>query len=240
MLDKNEKIRYHKHLQLPEIGLQGQLKLKKARVLVVGAGGLGAPVLQYLVAAGVGNITIVDDDTIELGNLQRQILYNTEDVGKAKTEKAQQKLLLQNPNCKISVLNTKINAQNAFEIIKNFQVVVDCTDNLEARYAINDASVKSYVPMVYASVYKFEGQVSVFNYRGGVSFRDLYPETTGKKVASPAQVGLMGVLPGIVGGFQANEVIKIISGIGVILSGKLFVINLLNMSSYSLRISASQ
>ncbi len=239
-MTNEEKIRYARHLILPEIGLDGQQKLKQAKVLVIGAGGLGCPVLQYLTAAGVGTLGIIDFDRVEESNLQRQILYSTEDVGKYKAEVAKEKLAKQNPTINlishISILNTK----NALEVISQYDIIVDGSDNFSTRYLVNDACVILNKPLVFGSVFKFEGQLSVFNYTGGPTYRCLYPEPPSEgEMANCAEMGVMGVLPGIIGTLQANEVIKIIVGIGDVLSGKLLTFDALSMNFNTFQITAN-
>ncbi|MBI4946559.1 MAG: molybdopterin-synthase adenylyltransferase MoeB [Bacteroidetes bacterium] len=227
MLSSEEQNRYSRHIIMPEIGIEGQEKLKQAKVLVVGAGGLGCPVLQYLTAAGVGTIGIVDDDVVDESNLQRQILFSSEDIGKSKVEVASKKLSLLNPHCQLPTANCRLSSANALEIIKDYDLIIDGSDNFPTRYLVNDACVMLNKPLVFGSIFKFEGQVSVFNYRNGPTYRCLFPEPP---VDSPncAEIGVLGVLPGIVGTLMTNEALKIILGIGSVLSGKLFVMDALN------------
>lgn len=228
-LTNNELKRYHRHLILPEIGEEGQIKLKKAKVLVVGAGGLGSPVLLYLTAAGVGTIGIVDFDVVDESNLQRQILYTTEDIGQTKTVKAKEKLSKLNPYTLFDEYATRLDRANAEKIIKEYDLVIDCPDNFATRYIVSDACEKFDKPHVFGSVSKFEGQVTVFNYNKGPTYRDLFPEPyTLEASAENSPVGIIGVLPGIIGCMQANEAIKIITGTGKVLNGKLLIIDLLN------------
>ncbi len=223
--------RYNRHIILPEIGLEGQEKLKQAKVLVIGAGGLGCPVLQYLVAAGVGDIGIVDDDKVDESNLQRQILYTTNDVGKPKAQVAVEKLSAQNPNCQFKSYLQRLNSGNALEIISDYDIVVDGSDNFPTRYLVNDACVMLNKPLVFGSVFKFEGQVAVFNYNGSATYRCLYPQPpSSDEVPNCSEIGVLGVLPGTVGLLQATEVIKIITGIGEVLSNKLLRFDALNMT----------
>ncbi len=217
--------RYNRHIILPEIGIDGQTKLSKAKVLVVGAGGLGSPVLTYLTASGIGNIGIVDDDVVSLSNLQRQILYKTNDINQIKADKAKERLLENNPDIKIDIYNTRINSENAIAIAKNYNIIVDCTDNYESRYIIDSASKELNIPMVYGSISKFSGQVSVFNYRGGKSYKDLFEEKPEIDENDASRLGVLGVLPGIIGAIQANEVIKIVLRISGVLSNRLFLLN---------------
>jgi molybdopterin/thiamine biosynthesis adenylyltransferase/rhodanese-related sulfurtransferase len=228
-----EQIRYQRHTSLTEIGTAGQLKFKQARVLVIGAGGLGCPVLQYLTAAGIGHIGIVDSDVVEESNLQRQILYATSDIGKSKAECSKQKLQEQNPFSHIESYPIRLDAGNAVALISDYDLVVDGSDNFQTRYLVNDACVIANKPFVFGSIYKFEGQVSVFNYQEGPTYRCLYPEPN--DLGSCAEVGVLGVLPGTIGCLMATEALKIISGAGHVLSGKLIVYDALkaNFSSFS-------
>lgn len=229
-LSQREIRRYNRQIMIPEIGLKGQEKLKKSRVLVVGAGGLGCPALLYLTAAGVGKIAIAEFDKVDETNLQRQVLYGTSDVGKLKSIIAKSQLEHLNSNGEFEIINLRIGASNIQSIISNFDVIVDATDNLETRYIINDSCVIHNKPMVHGSIYKFEGLISVFNYMGGPTYRCYNPAVIGGNFRNPApsEVGLLGVLPGITGTYMANEVIKIISGIGEVLSGKILLVNILN------------
>ena len=229
-LNTEEIKRYARHLILPEIGIEGQQKLKQAKVLVIGAGGLGCPVLQYLIAAGVGTIGIVDFDRVEESNLQRQILYSTGDIGKYKVEVAKEKLSKQNPFVKIITYCQLLTATNALEIISNYEIIVDGSDNFATRYLVNDACVILNKSLVFGSIFKFQGQLSVFNYKGGPTYRCLYPEPPADgEIPNCAEIGVMGVLPGIIGALQANEVIKIIVGVGEVLSGKLLTFDSLTV-----------
>jgi adenylyltransferase/sulfurtransferase len=223
---------------IPEIGTEGQEKLKNASVIVVGAGGLGCPVLQYLVAAGVGRVAIVDFDMVDEANLQRQILYGSDDLGKLKSIIAKNRLSQLNPMINIEIINLRLDSSNSLKILKDFDVAVDATDNLETRYVINDSCVILNKPMVHGAIYKFEGEFSVFNYLGGPTYRCYNPFTTNKEFKNPvpAEVGLMGVLPGITGTYMANEVIKIITGVGEVLSGKVLVLNILKNSFYPISV----
>lgn len=230
MTDK-ELTRYNRHIILPEIGIEGQEKLKQAKVLVIGAGGLGCPVLQYLVAAGVGHIGIVDNDKVDESNLQRQILYSTEDIGKYKAEVAKEKLLKQNPFVNLTSHTCFLTSKNAIEIINQYNIIVDGSDNFPTRYLVNDACVILNKPLVFGSIFKFEGQVSVFNYKGGPTYRCLYPAPpAANEVPNCSEIGVIGVLPGIIGTLQSNEVIKIITGIGEVLSGKLLTVDAPSMN----------
>lgn len=216
--------RYTRQMALPEIGEIGQQKLQNARVLVIGAGGLGCPVLQNLAAAGVGFIGIVDGDIVEETNLHRQLLYTLKDCGKSKAATAATAIKELNPDVEVRVFPEFFNTQNAFEIISNYQIIVDCTDTISVRYLINDVSLVKKVPVVYASIYKFEGQISVFNYKNGPSYRCLFPQKEGlNAVPNCVSSGVLGVLPNTLGALQATEVLKIILEIGSVLSGKLLL-----------------
>ncbi len=224
--------RYDRQIILDEIGLLGQQKLAASKVLVVGAGGLGCPVLQYLSAAGVGKIGIADADFVSVSNLHRQVLYTTADVGKPKVECAKKRLNELNPEVEILIFETFINPKNATEILKDFDVVVDGTDQIPARYVLNDACVLLGKPLVYGAIHKFEGQVSVFNFKGGPTYRDLFPTPPAAgSILSCAENGVLGVLPGMVGIAQATEVLKIVVGFGQVLSGKLWLFNAKTMES---------
>ena len=233
MLSPQEKARYSKQTILPEVGIEGQEQLCAAKVLMIGAGGLGCPVLQYLVAAGVGEIGIADGDTVDISNLQRQVLYTEPEIGQLKVSVAEKKLTALNPNVKIKTYPFFIDGTNALDLIRDYDIIVDGSDNFATRYLINDACVILNKPMVSGAIYKFEGQVSVFNYNNGPTYRCIFPEPPGAD-ESPncAEIGVIASLPGIIGTIQANEVIKIITGIGNVLSGKLLVINTLNMETH--------
>ncbi len=230
--DKRELERYSRHLVLPQFGLEGQQKLKNASVLVVGAGGLGCPVLQYLSAAGIGKLGIIDFDVVSESNLQRQILYGTDDIGKSKAMQAAAKLCQLNPYVEVEPLTININSSNALELLSDYDIVVDCTDNFQTRYLLNDACVLADKPLVYGSIFRFEGQVSVFNLNRGANYRDLYPiPPSAGSVPNCEEGGVLGVLPGIIGCMQANEVIKIITGIGSPLSEKLMLVDTLSLET---------
>lgn len=235
MLSKEELKRYNRHLILSEVGMEGQEKLKKARVLVIGAGGLGCPILQYLAAAGVCKLGLIDDDTIEESNLQRQVLYNYDDIGKSKAKIAAHKLSLLNPHIEIHGYEKRLTRDNVLEIFEDFDIIVDGTDNFPTRYLVNDACIMLDKVLVFGSIFKFEGQVTVFNYttddQRGPTLRCLFPEPpAAEDVPNCSQIGVLGVLPGFIGTLQANEVIKIILGLGDVLSGKMLISNLLNSS----------
>ena len=244
-LTNSEKIYYSRHLTLPEIGESGQQNLKKARVLVVGAGGLGVPVLQYLAAAGVGSIGIVDYDRVEIHNLHRQVLFGMADVGRLKAETAKEKLESQNPHIRILATTEKLTSANALEIFKDYDLIVDCTDNFPARYLINDACLIAGLPFIYGSIFKFEGQIALFNAGNqdgnrGPNYRDLYPNPPPPDlIPNCAETGVLGVLPGIIGSLQANEAIKFITGIGESLNGKLLLFDALSLKTQLISIPAS-
>ena len=229
MLTKEEHARYSRQTILPEFGPEGQLKLQAAKVLVVGAGGLGCPILQYLAAAGMGEIGIIDDDVVTLSNLHRQILYNEADLGKSKATVAKTKLEFLNPHVRLTAYNDRLTTQNASKIFQNYDLIIDGSDNFETRYLVNDTCVAINKPLVFGSIYKFEGQVSVFNYNAGPNYRDLYPTAPDPgETPNCSDIGVLGVLAGVVGLYMANEAIKISCGIGNILSGTLMTIDALN------------
>lgn len=234
MLNNQELKKYSRHLILAEVGLEGQLKLKNASVLVVGAGGLGCPVLLYLAAAGVGRIGIADYDTVSSSNLQRQVLYYEDDIGQSKAKTAAIKLQKINSQIQVDYHNELLSSVNALGLIINHDIVVDATDNFPVRYLLNDACVITGKPLVYGSIFKFEGQVSVFNLKVGsdeftANYRDLYPiPPDPSAIPDCSEGGVLGVLPGIIGSIQATEVIKIIVGIGTVLANKLLIYNALD------------
>ncbi len=239
---KAELNRYARHFVLPEFGMEGQEKLKKSSVLVVGAGGLGCPLLLYLSAAGVGRIGIVDDDVVDESNLQRQVLYTVADLGKSKAETAKEKLLALNPHIQIDVYKERFVPDNALDLVSKYDIVADGTDNFPTRYLVNDACVLSDKINVYASIFRFEGQISVFNYLNGdgtrgPNYRDVFPDPPPPElVPNCAEGGVLGVLPGIIGSIQANEVIKVLTGIGEPLSGRLFLFDTADFSTRTLKI----
>lgn len=236
-LNKEEYERYSRHIILPEVGLDGQKRLKSASVLCIGTGGLGSPLLLYLAAAGIGRIGIVDFDVVDSSNLQRQVIHGTSWVGKPKIESAQKRILEINPACQVDLYETRLSADNALDILKPYDVVVDGTDNFPTRYLTNDACVMLGKPNVYGSIFRFEGQATVFNYEDGPNYRDLYPEPPPPgMVPSCAEGGVLGVLPGIIGCIQATETIKIILGTGDTLSGRLLLYDALNMKFRELRL----
>ncbi|UXP31225.1 molybdopterin-synthase adenylyltransferase MoeB [Reichenbachiella agarivorans] len=239
---KAELERYSRHLIIPEFNIEGQRKLKEAKVLVIGSGGLGSPVLLYLAAAGVGHLGIVDFDVVDDSNLQRQVLFTVEDVGRPKAEVAKERLQKLNPYIEFTVHDTALTSENALDIIKDYDVIADGTDNFATRYLVNDACVILDKVNVYASIFRFEGQVSVFNYPDqdgvrGPHYRDLFPSPPPPgMVPSCSEGGVMGVLPGMIGTMQANEVIKVITGIGKPLSGRLFLFDTLAFETRTMKI----
>ncbi|MEO6355601.1 MAG: HesA/MoeB/ThiF family protein [Ferruginibacter sp.] len=236
--------RYQRQIILPELGEQGQQKLLQAKVLVIGAGGLGCPVLQYLAAAGVGTIGIVDDDVVALNNLHRQVLYSVADIGSSKAETAKGVLSGLNPDINIIAHNTRLTTENALGLMNAFDMIVDGTDNFATRYMINDACVLLDKPLVYGAISQFEGQVAVFNYSTKkndekINYRDIFPNPPKEgEVLNCAETGVLGVLPGIIGSFMANETIKMITGIGELLAGQLLIYNALNNQVYTMKLSA--
>jgi sulfur-carrier protein adenylyltransferase/sulfurtransferase len=238
---KAELERYSRHIIIPEFNIEGQKKLKNAKVLVIGTGGLGAPLLLYLTAAGVGTIGIVDMDVVDDSNLQRQVLFTVKDVGRPKVEVAAERLAQLNPFVKFVTYNIQFHSSNAFDILKDYDIVADGTDNFPTRYLVNDASVLLGKTNVYGSIFRFDGQATVFNYQyengeRGPNYRDLYPEPPPPGlVPSCAEGGVLGVLPGIVGSLQASEVIKVITGVGEPLVGRLFTFDALNFETRTLR-----
>lgn len=236
-LTKEEYERYSRHLILPEVGLEGQKRLKAASILCIGTGGLGAPLLLYLAAAGIGRIGIVDFDVVDSSNLQRQVIHGASWVGKPKIESAKSRILEINPNCQVDLYETRLSSENALEILEPYDIVVDGTDNFPTRYLVNDACVLLNKPNVYGSIYRFEGQATVFNYEGGPNYRDLYPEPPPPGlVPSCAEGGVLGILPGIIGVIQATEAIKIVLGQGTTLSGRLLLFNALDMKFRELKL----
>ena len=240
-LTTQEQIRYSRHFNLPNFGMEAQQRLKESKVLVVGAGGLGSPLLLYLAAAGVGHIGIIDDDIIDLSNLQRQVLYIEKDIGSSKTSKASKRIHALNPNISVIRHEVRLSNENALEIIKDYDVVADGTDNFPTRYLVNDACVMLGVTNVYASIFQYEGQVSVFNYplndgKRGPHYRDLYPvPPEAGLIPDCATGGVLGVIAGIVGSYQALEVIKCLTGIGEPLVGKLLIFDALVSSSQTIK-----
>ncbi|MEG3892270.1 molybdopterin-synthase adenylyltransferase MoeB [Microcoleus sp. Z1_A1] len=236
-LNKQEYERYSRHLILPEVGLDGQKRLKAASVLCIGTGGLGSPLLLYLAAAGVGRIGIVDFDVVDHSNLQRQVIHGTSWVGKPKIESAKNRILEINPFCQVDLYETRVSSENAIDIATPYDIIIDGTDNFPTRYLMNDVSVLLNKPNVYGSIFRFEGQATVFNYEGGPNYRDLYPEPPPPgMVPSCAEGGVLGVLCGVVGSIQATEAIKIILGQGTTLSGRLLLYNALDMTFRQLKL----
>ena len=233
--------RYNRHIILSEIGREGQGKLSKAKVLVVGAGGLGCPVLQYLAAAGIGTIGIIDFDTVETSNLQRQILFGSSSLGQNKAIAAKNRLADLNETIAIKAYPHKLDFQNALGLFEQYDIIVDTTDNFKTRYLINDACVLTNKPLVFGAIYKFQGQVSVFNYQKGPTYRCAFPDKPGTDTYSNcSEVGVLGVLPGIIGTMQANEVLKIILGIGKVLSGKLLYYDALSAESTIMNVKKNE
>lgn len=229
--------RYSRHLILPEVGVAGQKRLKAASVLCIGTGGLGSPLLLYLAAAGIGRLGIVDFDVVDHSNLQRQVIHGTSWVGKPKISSAKHRIHEINPFCQVDLYNTRISSQNALELIQPYDIVVDGTDNFPTRYLVNDACVLLNKPNVYGSIFRFEGQATVFNYQEGPNYRDLYPEPPPPgMVPSCAEGGVLGILPGIIGVIQATETVKIILGQGNTLSGRLLLFNALEMKFRELKL----
>ncbi len=233
--------RYARHLVLPEVGPEGQLALQEASVLVIGAGGLGSPALLYLAAAGIGRIGLIDDDTVDVTNLQRQILHSTSEVGESKAASAERRISDLNPEVTVEAIEGRLDATNALEIIGRYDIIIDGTDNFETRYLIGDACEILGKPWVFGSIHRFEGQVATFNLEGGPNYRDLFPEPPEEGLApNCAEAGVLGVLPGIVGSIQATEAIKAILGIGDSLNGKLLVIDALSMGFRTLGFSKDE
>jgi sulfur-carrier protein adenylyltransferase/sulfurtransferase len=237
VLNPDQQLRYSRHTMLPEVGDKGQVALLKSRVLCLGAGGLGSPSSMYLAAAGVGTLGIVDDDVVDISNLQRQILHSTDRVGVHKVESAAKTLTGLNPDVKVVQHRTRLDSSNALEILANYDVIVDGADNFQARYLVNDAALKLGIPVVHASIFRFEGQITVFPGDGGPCYRCLYPSPPPPEEApSCAEAGVLGVLPGIMGVLQATEVIKIVLGQGNTLAGRLLVYDALKTKFRELKL----
>ena len=234
-----ETTRYNRQIILPEVGVNGQLKLQQAKVLIIGAGGLGVAVLPYLAAAGIGEIGIIDDDKIEVTNLQRQVIYKNSSIGKSKVLEAKEMALALNPSIKINAITQKLDFKNAISLFEQYDIMVDATDNLNTKYLINDACCVTNKPFVYGSIYRFEGQVSVFNYENGPTYRCLFSEENSDS-RNCNDAGVMGISVGIIGMFQANEVLKMVLGIGELLSGKLLVYNMLSNEQQKFEFSKTQ
>ena len=229
--------RYSRHLMLPEMGVEGQERLKNSSALCIGAGGLGSPMALYLAAAGVGRLGMVDFDVVEFSNLQRQIIHTTSDVGRSKLASAKDKLEAINPNVKVEVHETRLSSENALELFRNYDVIADGTDNFPTRYLVNDACVLTGKPNVYGSIFRFEGQASVFGVPGGPCYRCLYPEPPPPGlVPSCAEGGVLGILPGMVGTIQATEVIKLLLNIGRPMVGRLLLFDALELSFREVRL----
>ncbi len=241
-LSLDEEERYKKHLTLKEIGFKGQLKLKNSSVVCIGAGGLGSSVLLYLAAAGIGSIGIVDNDQVEESNLQRQIIHETNTVGNLKTDSARERIKRLNPNIKVLTFNERINSKNIIEIIKDFDIICDCSDNFGTRYLINDACLILNKTLVFGSVQGFEGQISIFNLnKKSPNLRDLLPESPVKNsIPTCEEFGVIGVSTGLIGVLQVNEIIKIILKKGVTLDGKIMIFDLLNMNIKTLNLKADK
>ncbi|HZS56820.1 MAG TPA: molybdopterin-synthase adenylyltransferase MoeB [Bryobacteraceae bacterium] len=236
-LSNEEVARYSRHLILPEVGMDGQLKLKQGKVLLIGAGGLGAPLGLYLAAAGVGRIGLVDFDVVDASNLQRQVIHGTSDIGRKKIDSAADRMLEINPNLRVDKFDTGLTSENALNILKDYDVVVDGTDNFPTRYLVNDACVLQKKPNVYGSIFRFEGQATVFAYEDGPCYRCLYPEPPPPGlVPSCAEGGVLGILPGLVGLIQATETVKILLGVGETLKNRLLLYDALNMRFRELRL----
>jgi molybdopterin/thiamine biosynthesis adenylyltransferase/rhodanese-related sulfurtransferase len=230
-LTADQKHRYHRHLLLPEVGVEGQARLLASKVLMLGAGGLGSPAALYLAAAGVGTIGIVDMDEVDASNLQRQILHNLDRVGDRKVDSAKKTLTLMNPDVDVVTYDTRLSAENIVDIISGYDVIVDGADNFPSRYLLNDASVKLGIPVVHGSIFRFEGMVSVFDPKRGPTYRDMVPEAPPAELApSCAEAGVLGVLPGIVGSIQALETLKLLLGLGETLIGRILTIDTTDMS----------
>jgi len=236
-LTNEERLRYSRHLILPEVGVDGQLKLKQGKVLCVGAGGLGSPLALYLAAAGIGTLGMVDFDVVDISNLQRQIIHSTADVGRKKLDSAAESIAAINPNVELRKFETLLSSSNALEIFRDFDIIADGTDNFPTRYLVNDACILTGKPNVYGSVFRFEGQASVFATKDGPCYRCLYPEPPPPgAVPSCAEGGVLGILPGLVGVIQATETIKLILGLGESLAGRLLMIDAATMSFRELKL----
>ena len=240
-LSSEEISRYARHISLPEIGVQGQIKLKTSSIACIGTGGLGSPLLIYLAAAGIGRIGIVDFDVVEYSNLQRQIIHTTNSIGLLKTHSAKEQILKINPSCQIDLFNQKLTSHNALEILQPYDVICDCSDNFPTRYLINDACLILKKPNIYGSIARFEGQASVFNLNEeSPNYRDLIPTPPPRElIPSCSEAGVMGILPGIIGTIQAAEAIKIITNIGNPLNGRLLIFNALKMSFKELKLTST-
>lgn len=236
-----DKDRYSRQLILPQFGEEGQRKLLSSSVLVVGAGGLGSPVLLYLTAAGVGKIGIVEDDNVALSNLQRQILFSTDDVGKSKAEQAKRRLNALNPDVSVQLFQERLTAQNALELVRGFDLVIDSSDNFQTRYLVNDACVLESKPFIFGAIHQFEGQVAVFNLNGSATYRDVFPEPPTPEMApNCAEAGVLGVMGGLVGSHQALEALKILAGVGETLANKLLLLDAISGQSRIIKIKKNE
>jgi len=232
--------RYNRHIILSEIGQQGQNKISNTKVLVIGAGGLGCPILQYLTAAGIGTIGIIDFDVVNVSNLQRQVLFGNSSLGQNKAEAAKQRLKDLNNTISIIAYPKKLTYKNAINLFNQYDIIVDGSDNFETRYLVNDACIITNKPLVFGAIYKFEGQVSVFNYKNGPSYRCLFPNPPKGTVPNCSEIGVLGAVTGIIGAMQANEVLKIILELANTLSGKLMCYNALTLQNSILKINKSE
>lgn len=239
LLTEDQAIRYSRHTMLPEMGIEGQIKLLKSKVLCIGAGGLGSPSALYMAAAGVGTIGVIDDDVVDYSNLQRQVLHNTDRVGMPKVESAALTLQGLNPDVKVNQHQLRLNSDNAEEILKEYDLVVDGADNFQTRYLLNDLAIKLGIPVIHASIYRFEGQLTVFSAEGMPCYRCLYPEPPPPDQApSCAEAGVLGVLPGVMGVLQATEAVKILLGLGTTLAGRLLTYDAVRCKFRELKLRA--
>lgn len=237
-MNNQELNRYSRNILLKEVGIEGQEKLLASKVLVIGCGGLGTPILQYLAAVGIGTIGMIDFDLVDESNLQRQVLFNTEDIGSNKAVAAKEKLSKLNPFIQLTAYDYPLSTQNALSLFEQYDVIVDGTDNFSTRYLINDACVLTNKPLVYGAINQFDGQVAVFNYKNSPTYRCLFPTPPSPgSIPSCSEAGVLGVLPGIIGSMQANEVVKLILGLDGLLNGKLLNYNALNTSQYTLKVN---
>ncbi|MGI9526203.1 MAG: ThiF family adenylyltransferase [Weeksellaceae bacterium] len=228
-----EKTRYSRQILLEELGEEGQLKLKNAKVLVIGAGGLGCPILLYLSGAGVGTIGIIDPDKVSISNLHRQILFTPQDIGKPKATTAKEKLSSLNPLVKVNVYVEELNQNNALDLFNQYDLIIEGSDDFTTKYLANDAAVLTNKPLVMASIFKFEGQLSVYNYKGNATYRCMFPEPSSREaMPTCSEIGVLGILPGVLGTLMANEAIKVITGIGEVLAGKFLQIDLLTLETF--------
>ena len=242
ILNDEERKRYKRHLSLKDFGEEGQIRLKNSSVIFIGAGGLGSSAIMYIVAAGIGKIGIADDDKVEISNLQRQVIHNNSEIGNYKTDSAERRIKELNPHCKVKTFTTRINNKNAIDILSQFDIICDCSDNFGTRYLINDACVILNKPLIYGAVQGYEGQVSVFNFKeNSPNFRDLLPKPPDQGlIPSCTDYGVIGISPGIIGTLQANEIIKIITQKGKVLDGIILILNLLENDMKKLNLSVSK